>query len=773
MIPSLDLSGLSSAKRPVMSYGSPRPGTAPTSSAARYSVTPRKETGLVNKPGDNNCFLNVILQALFHIDSFGDGLLEHADKDHDCVSGCMLCGIASLFEAQQQTEGDSIEVWTLRQTLADTSKNGINFDVGGMSDAAEALEALLEKLHSISYPNRSETCEPDDCWLHRTLGTLLTSSRTCDTCDFVPKELSYWSHITYLPASAIYREGYSIKRNHLFKAFLNCGADNVTYGTCDAPDCKGKVTITETASHLPDVLVVNLMWKTRYAETREIEGTAYQLQEKVAVSDLPIFSNVPVEYKWVELLGFICYYKGSHYVAYFKDQKGVWIYLDDSTVRPLDSDLLSAQMHMVRSQYQPCLLFYKTAAFPPAVVTSPRVAVSSTRTNPNHGEESVTGYLRETEIEKKSKKSAPISTPVSPVMAEYQKNDFQSVYNNNTNIATAGNSTIAPTSVLSTDYLASRTAVKTKVRDEQPSVRIRETGATSQSSYSSLLSDSSKFNVSGKHREPVKSATSSSSAREPLKDNTQFRSSAKPLSSFDKYSTVDKFTPTDKYSTVDKFTPTDKYSIGNKYPTDTSNKYASGLYSTAREVTSPREYQQTPLSSSSTRVDRHSEIADIEWQMIQAAVRREEAKSRKEKQQQEQQEQQRRQRQQEQQRQQQQEQRQREFRSEQLRNEDLRRYDEKSRDDARARERLQRSPFSNDPYLSSLRHSTTPVQRQRASSSGVSSGRSAYNPSTYTAASYGAPLRADYRYPAYTSSGSFGSTSYPLSRTNIQTPRYS
>eukprot|EP01060_Flectonema_neradi_P035580 TRINITY_DN6588_c5_g1_i1.p1 TRINITY_DN6588_c5_g1~~TRINITY_DN6588_c5_g1_i1.p1 ORF type:complete len:762 (+),score=144.87 TRINITY_DN6588_c5_g1_i1:81-2366(+) len=386
-VPSLNFDRMQStataAKPPAMSFGSPRPGTAPAvTSSSRYSVTPRKETGLVNNPGDNNCFLNVILQSLFHIKSFGDKLLEEADKPHNCIAGCMLCGIATLFEDQQT---DTIDAHQLRKTLAGTSRGEINFDIGGMSDAGEALETLLEKLHNISYPSSVTACKPDSCWIHHTLGTRITSTRRCDSCSHVPQPNSYWSNVMYLPASAIYRNKNG-SANHFLSVFATCGAENTSYGTCDADQCKGKVTITELADHLPDVLVLNLVWKSRFAEISEIEGTAYQLQEKVAVNDLPVFSNVPSDHQWAQLLGFVCYYKGSHYVAYFKDEKGVWVYLDDSTVRPLTSDLLSAQLHVVRSQYQPCLLFYKTGAHPPVVSSStgirerPTTAVTTSAT---------------------------------------------------------------------------------------------------------------------------------------------------------------------------------------------------------------------------------------------------------------------------------------------------------------------------------------------------------------------------------------------------------
>jgi len=51
----------------------------------------KDEKGLENKPGQNNCFLNVVIQSLWHIEELRS-LINQIDK-HNHNKNCILCSL--------------------------------------------------------------------------------------------------------------------------------------------------------------------------------------------------------------------------------------------------------------------------------------------------------------------------------------------------------------------------------------------------------------------------------------------------------------------------------------------------------------------------------------------------------------------------------------------------------------------------------------------------------------------------------------------------------
>jgi len=47
--------------------------------------------GLENKVGQHNCFLNVVLQSLWHVQDFRQKMLEVTE--HNCSTNCIFCAL--------------------------------------------------------------------------------------------------------------------------------------------------------------------------------------------------------------------------------------------------------------------------------------------------------------------------------------------------------------------------------------------------------------------------------------------------------------------------------------------------------------------------------------------------------------------------------------------------------------------------------------------------------------------------------------------------------
>lgn len=118
----------------------------------------RSEKGLENSAGQNNCFLNVVIQGLWHIDAFRNNfaqLEQHRHNDKACVfcalkvTSIPLCTSVSSLLMQQViftqfefSETDTLPPTALRQSLHELFQQQSRFQLGELDDAAEALVSL-------------------------------------------------------------------------------------------------------------------------------------------------------------------------------------------------------------------------------------------------------------------------------------------------------------------------------------------------------------------------------------------------------------------------------------------------------------------------------------------------------------------------------------------------------------------------------------------------------------------------------------------------------
>lgn len=131
--------------------------------------------GLTNKTGQNNCFLNVVVQSLWHLDAFREGFgsslegKESQSLEKDVREGAKdgkevveevsstesgrnletalrkvfegLAGLETLSSLPSGMKEVSVDV--LREALSEVAKQHSRFRVGNMDDAVEAYEGIL------------------------------------------------------------------------------------------------------------------------------------------------------------------------------------------------------------------------------------------------------------------------------------------------------------------------------------------------------------------------------------------------------------------------------------------------------------------------------------------------------------------------------------------------------------------------------------------------------------------------------------------------------
>ncbi len=112
-----------------------------------------KDKGLQNSKGENNCFLNVCIQALWHLKGFRRRMFERNIHEHrelvntEGAPGCIFCALQEIFSRYEFSEDGVIPPYPLRNALAAAWSNEGRFQLNAMDDATEAFEAILNFFH--------------------------------------------------------------------------------------------------------------------------------------------------------------------------------------------------------------------------------------------------------------------------------------------------------------------------------------------------------------------------------------------------------------------------------------------------------------------------------------------------------------------------------------------------------------------------------------------------------------------------------------------------
>lgn len=134
----------------------------PAPSAARPDLASERlrtegHRGLENETGANHCFLNVVIQALWNLQSFRRRLLRapwHQHEAHEVdgkyeqgisssSSSCCYCALKSVFKDFASSDADTIPPDALRQALSSVYDAKGRFKTGEMEDATETWVGCL------------------------------------------------------------------------------------------------------------------------------------------------------------------------------------------------------------------------------------------------------------------------------------------------------------------------------------------------------------------------------------------------------------------------------------------------------------------------------------------------------------------------------------------------------------------------------------------------------------------------------------------------------
>ncbi|MFS7939786.1 putative ubiquitinyl hydrolase 1 transcription factor C2H2 family [Helianthus anomalus] len=331
-------------------------------------------TGLKNEVGEYNCFLNVIIQSLWHLRRFREEFLGTSTRGHLHVGDpCVTCALYDIFialnSASTDTRVQAVAPTSLRIALSNLYPDSNFFQEAQMNDASEVLGVIFDCLHqsftsgtSVSDAERMENgtmgsweCINKACTAHSLFGMDIFERMNCYNCELETRSLKYTSFFHQINANAL-RTMKVMCPDGSFDELLNLVEMNHQLA-CDPEDggCGKLNYIHHILSNPPHVFTTVLGWQNTCESVEDIKATLAALSTEI---DLSVLYRGLDPNNTRRLVSVVCYY-GQHYHCFaYNHVHQRWMMYDDKTVKVVGrwEDVVSM---CEKGHLQPQVLFYE------------------------------------------------------------------------------------------------------------------------------------------------------------------------------------------------------------------------------------------------------------------------------------------------------------------------------------------------------------------------------------------------------------------------------
>ncbi|OWY95078.1 Inactive ubiquitin carboxyl-terminal hydrolase, partial [Phytophthora megakarya] len=360
--------------------------------------------GLRNDLGANNCFLNVIIQSLWHVRScrvlisMGDHAVHHrcggkptnaSAFQSETLTPCLLCELEQIFVMYQFAEQSVLDVDRVRLALGETFALGAMNDVcwtwtgmlllrrkGVKLAAIGGIHKVEEMSESVRQDASAIICEPQ-CVAHRLFQMNLMELKICASCGHTAEPIMNTDFLYRVYAQELLNNARGEKHKTLEEVLRAEAQAQDVAGTCDACDKGGQRALSRWILTLPMVFSISIIWSSSHVNKTDIKdwmellstqchvGSDKEVQQALDLGRIFRLDNSAEVSSVYSFRGMVCYY-GRHYVGFFAsrslDEDGVererWFLFDDTRVK-LVGTWADVRLRIERGGYQPTLLFYE------------------------------------------------------------------------------------------------------------------------------------------------------------------------------------------------------------------------------------------------------------------------------------------------------------------------------------------------------------------------------------------------------------------------------
>lgn len=351
----------------------------------------------------SNCFLNVAIQALWHLGPFRYELQNFIKNPPTESKAKIMPALCKLFYDYENAVDSVLPPTELRNALSSISDR---FQIGSIADSNEALDVILDQLHEeheygcVAAPGidkQKSSC----CISHKVFGAMMMEQTICSSCRTIAEPAPDYRFIHNFYATELIELGkeHFLKKLGLpynFGKLLN-KCVQVPPRECPSIDdkqrlnknpnapayvyCTGKAKVRTFCLEQPMGLALSVSWSQEYESSETIRDFLSLVSYTLKLSDVydaTIGKTTTLEGDNYLFRGLICYY-GRHYVSIFQEYsfgEPKFLLFDDQNIRSIGS-WSAVKKECIRGRYQPVLLLYERENFESLSVASSAESSSS------------------------------------------------------------------------------------------------------------------------------------------------------------------------------------------------------------------------------------------------------------------------------------------------------------------------------------------------------------------------------------------------------------
>eukprot|EP01064_Diplonema_japonicum_P019741 TRINITY_DN2855_c1_g3_i2.p1 TRINITY_DN2855_c1_g3~~TRINITY_DN2855_c1_g3_i2.p1 ORF type:complete len:499 (+),score=42.19 TRINITY_DN2855_c1_g3_i2:37-1533(+) len=307
----------------------------------------RGEKGLENPVGHNNCFLNVILQTLWHLRYFRESFLDdhelHTCTDQLAPDTCLYCAIHNLFTQYRFSQHKQLPPHLIRQVLHNTFNSEGRFQMGDMEDVCECLEAILFRLH-LTANDKMDYCSPP-CFVHKTFSLNIMEKHECftETCSKIYEPIIYTATVQYFPSALFIK---CPQHNHSkCRSLESCMRWHLKGKPRACEGCGKAAPLHPFLLGAPQHYSLGIAWDRNsadeYLPQSDLKKFVSNIPDTLNLSDVYLIPGyVPTPKMLATETGKVVSYSlssiiifyGRHYTCYCLHDCHSWLYFDDTRV---------------------------------------------------------------------------------------------------------------------------------------------------------------------------------------------------------------------------------------------------------------------------------------------------------------------------------------------------------------------------------------------------------------------------------------------------------
>lgn len=353
----------STSPRPSSTSPPPTSSPPPSSSSSSFLYgTPPQEKGLSNRAGENNCFLNVTIQSLWHLEPFRNAF-ESTVTRHAPDCNCVHCALTIVLTNYRYAASQTIAPNVLRKSMDVLYAAESRFQIGDLSDATECFDAICSCLHDVAVGGKGEgtVCDPQ-CCAHSAFGMIVEDVLKCKRCGDVECDTqSMFLHYVY--ASEIIRRFNSVSLRSSKKSLERILKKLNAVEPRGCPKCgaAGPFPVQKTLlKPWPRVFAICIAWADPNPPVTDVATLLAAIDPEIDIGkifDAPKESKNPS--KRYKLRGLISYYL-QHYAAYFfSDKDALWYSFDDVSVQAVGPSWKDVMQKCRKGHAKPVLVFFE------------------------------------------------------------------------------------------------------------------------------------------------------------------------------------------------------------------------------------------------------------------------------------------------------------------------------------------------------------------------------------------------------------------------------